>query len=377
MKALALVGGPDHVCYRYRIEAFAWALAERELMLQAATISPNVWRRVGQFRRARHFDLVVLQRKLLPFWQLRMLRRASRCLIYDVDDAVYQRDSTSRKPAASWQRMIHYWATVYSADAVIAGNEFLRRRTMAYIAPDRLFTIPTCVEPKQYTLVTHRRTGGASRLVWIGQRSTLPSLNLCSSHLAAAEKALPGLELRVICDAWPQLPAVRIVPCRWSAPTEAADLSEGDIGINWLPDDEWSRGKCGLKVLQYMAAGLPVVANPVGMNCEMVLHGRTGFLASTPSQWAEAIARLASDPGLRQRMGVCGRRLVEQRFSVDRWGSEFARVVRSVVDRTAGRCEETSPASRPSSGEVLPHPLATDWLPVESGLSPGVVASQG
>ena len=78
--------------------------------------------------------------------------------------------------------------------------------------------------------------------------------------------------------------------------TEAAELAEGDIGVAWMPDDSWSLGKCGLKVLQYMAAGLPVVANPVGIHREMIVHGETGFIASTPQQWAEAVARLAADP---------------------------------------------------------------------------------
>jgi hypothetical protein len=374
MKALALVGGPDHVCYRYRIEAFAWALAEQGLMLEAATLERNIWKRVRQLRSVRHFEVVLLQRKLLPVWQLQALRRAARCLIYDVDDAVYQRDSTSRKPPASWQRLIHYWATVSMADAVITGNEFLRRRTMAYVEPERLFTIPTCVEPKRYTPRAHRRVGSAAKLVWIGQRSTLPSLEQCSQHLSAAAGALPGMQLRVVCDTWPQLAGVHVVARPWSTLTEAAELSEGDIGINWLPDDEWSRGKCGLKVLQYMAAGLPVVANPVGMNCEMVLHGRTGFLASTPHQWADAITRLATDAGLRQRMGACGRQLVEQRFSVDRWGSEFARVVRSVADR-AVRASQVRPVPSGSSvTQVATDPVAVAW-PSE-GLPQGVVAGQ-
>ncbi len=337
MRVLALVSGTDHVCYRYRIEAFAWALAEQDLLLEAAPISRNVWKRIGQFRSARRFNLVILQRKLLPFWQLRLLRRAAPCLIFDFDDAVYRRDSISRKPATSWQRMIRYWATVYSADGVIAGNDFLRRRTMAYVEPERLFTIPTCVEPARYTTVSHFRVGADTRLVWIGQRSTLPSLDSCGQHLAAAAEALPGLELRVISNAWPELPALRVAARKWSTLTEAVELSQGDIGINWLPDHEWSHGKCGLKVLQYMASGLPVVGNPVGMNCRMILHGQNGFLASTPTEWRACITRLAADPALRQRMGQCGRQLVEERFSVERWGEEFARTVRRIVDRTAGR----------------------------------------
>ena len=148
-------------------------------------------------------------------------------------------------------------------------------------------------------------------------------------HLAAAAGRLPGLELRVISDSTPEL----------SASSGAADLvasyrgrrtGRGDIGVSWLPDDSWSRGKCGLRVLQYMAAGLPVVANPVGMNRTLVLHGETGFLASTPQEWAEAIARLAADPHLRQRMGgwpATGRRSLQR----GRLGSRLAAAVDAVA----------------------------------------------
>jgi glycosyltransferase involved in cell wall biosynthesis len=102
----------------------------------------------------------------------------------------------------------------------------------------------------------------------------------------------------------------------WSGATEGAELAEADIGVSWLPDDSWSRGKCGLKVLQYMAAGLPVIANPVGVQKEMVRHGETGFLAETADEWCEAVQRLAADPQLRRRMGQEGRRIVESDYSV-------------------------------------------------------------
>ena len=356
MKVLALIERPNHVCYRYRIEAFAWALHEQGLTLEAAPLGRSTVGRIGQFRRAGRVEVVILQRKLLPFWQLRLLRRAARRLVYDVDDALFQRDSYNRKGPASCMRLAHFWATIYAADAVTVGNEYLRRRVGAYIDPRRVHVMPTCVEPKAYPLARHHRTASAVRLVWIGQQSTLPSLGRAEQHLAAAADGLPGLELRVICDKFPEVSGVRVVPRRWSSTSEAAELADGDIGINWLPDDSWSRGKCGLKVLQYMAAGLPVVANPVGMNCEMVIHNQTGLLASTPSQWAAAIARLAADPPLRRRLGAAGRRLIEERFNVDNWAPKFARLVNRVAQGTP-----RTPLPEPDAGRHE-QPAATDQM---------------
>jgi glycosyltransferase involved in cell wall biosynthesis len=331
MQVTPLIQSPDHVCYRYRIEPFAWALAERGLYLQAVPLQRDMLARIGQLRAAGRADVVILQRKLLPIWQLTLLRRHARRLVYDLDDALFQRDSYSPKGPQSNVRMARFWATVYAADAIIVGNEFLKRRASAFTEPGRVHVIPTCIEPRWYHAAPHSRAGAAARLVWIGQQSTLASLERAGEHLASTAGRLPGLTLRVICDRSVKLPGVNVELRRWSSATEAAELAEGDIGINWLPDDGWSCGKCGLKVLQYMAAGLPVVANPVGMNHRMIVHGQTGFLASTPQEWAEAIARLAADPQLRHTMGVAGRRLVEQQYSVAGWGPRFAEVIHRVA----------------------------------------------
>jgi len=360
MKVLALVKALDHVCYRYRIEAFAWALAERGLELEVAPLRKGLAGRLRQLRRAKQADAVVLQRKLLPIWQLALLRRSAPRLIYDVDDALFQRDSYSPKGPRSRMRLARFWATVFAADAVTVGNHYLKRRTAALVGSDRVHVIPTCLEPDWYRPAQHVRLGPRSQLVWIGQESTLASLDCARQHLTAAAQRLPGLGLRLICDRTADLSPLRVVPRRWSSATEAAELAEGDIGVNWLPDDSWSRGKCGLKVLQYMAAGLPVVANPVGMNRRMVVHGRTGLLASTPQQWAEALARLAADPPLRRKMGEAGRRLVRQRYSVAGWGPKVADVAAAVVFGTEPG--EKSAQADPASSAAIRH------LPRQSGV---------
>lgn len=343
MKVLALTEGPNHVCYRYRIEAFAPALAARGWTLESLPLDPNTFQRNAQLRAAAASDVVILQRKLLPLWQLRILRRAAKVLVYDFDDALYSRDSYSRKGSVSWARLAHFWATVYAADAVLAGNSFLREQAAAYVQPERVHLMPTCVNPELYTQAVHQRRGSDVKLVWIGQHSTLNCLYLAEPMLAAAAEQLPGLELRVICNRFPTLGGVVVVPRQWSQATETAEVADADIGLSWLPDDTWSLGKCGLKVLQYMAAGLPVVANPVGMNREMVLHGETGFLAATREEWITAITRLASDPDLRRRMGTAGRTFVERHYSVQRWAPRFAASIESfagcqtLVDRPQRR----------------------------------------
>ena len=331
MKILALIEHAGHACYRYRLAPFAEALAERGLELEPSPIEKGAVARCKQLWTAGRYDGVILQRKLLPYWQLLLLRRRARKLIFDFDDAIDQRDSYAVKKPRSWQRLLHFWATLQAADGVVAGNSYLENRARSLVEPERVCLIPTCIQPQGYRPARHERRGGAARLVWIGQRSTLRSLDWLRPHLAAAAQRLPGLELRIISDMAPELPGVKVVLRRWSSQTEAEELAQGDIGITFLPDDTWSRGKCGLRVLQFMAAGLPVVANPVGMNRRMVIPDGTGLWADTPAQWATAIEQLATDPQRRSRLGTAGRQQVEQGYSVGGWKDRFADFVANIV----------------------------------------------
>lgn len=364
MKVLALVEGPNHVCYRYRIEAFASALRELGWTLESLPLEAGTWRRNAQLRAASSADVTILQRRLLPLWQVVLLRKSARVLVYDFDDALFHRDSYSRKGPTSWTRLAHFWATIYAADAVVAGNSYLQDQASQYVDPQRVHLIPTCVDPQRYPLAEHRGDATGVRLVWIGQHSTLNCLYQAEPVLAAAARRTPGLQLRVICNRFPQLRGIEVVPRLWSTAGEARELADADIGISWLPDDPWSLGKCGLKVLQYMAAGLPVVANPVGMNREMVRHGVNGFLASTPEQWAASIARLAHDASLRRAMGQAGRRMVQQHYSVQRWAPRFAALIdmlgrQRLAARPVPWADDAETSHRLAEDPVAP--LAPPW----------------
>jgi glycosyltransferase involved in cell wall biosynthesis len=331
MKVLGLIQASNEVCCRYRIEAFRTALAELGFDLEIVTVRKGILGRLGDLRRAKKADVVILQRKLLPLWEISLLRSWSNKLIFDVDDAVYQRDSNSRKGAASWRRLARFRAMACDADAVFVGNDFLRLVASEWTPPENVIVIPTCVDPVKYRPAHHWRKLPDARMIWIGQSSTLETLGIAGGQLGAIAARLPGMEFRQICSRSAEFSALNVVFRPWKLETETTELADGDIGIAFMPDDSWSMGKCGLKVLQYMAAGLPVVANPVGVHREMIVHGETGFLADTPNEWAEAIFQLASQPELRAKFGAAGRKIVENRYSTTVWAPQFASTIRRIV----------------------------------------------
>jgi glycosyltransferase involved in cell wall biosynthesis len=324
MKLLALVESPDHVCCRYRIRAFASFLSDTGWSVSYQGFDRGTLLRPFHLRRAQQVDAVVLQRKLLPGWQLRALRRYSRHLVYDFDDAVKFRDSYDKRGHQSPWRSRRFAQTVRAADTVVAGNDFLADCALRDGAnAERVHVIPTCVEPCRYPIARQEMDGDHLDLVWIGSASTLLGLEQSRPIWERLAKALPQLRIRVICDRFPESFPIPVVPVAWNERTEAREIAAGHIGVSWIPDDLWSRGKCGLKILQYQAAGLPVVANPVGSHCEMIKGGETGFLATTADEWVAAMLLLARDARRRQKMGLTARQRVEADYSVLAWAETF------------------------------------------------------
>ena len=330
MKAIALVDAPDHVCCRYRIRAYASALhaAGCELSLQA--FARGLPGRLRQIARADRFDTTIVQRKLLPRWQIRMLRRHSRRIVFDFDDAVLYRDSYDPRGPESWRRAARFAEVVRLSDAVLAGNDFLADCAVrAGARADRVHVIPTCIDVDRYR--PRERDEGRTRtgleLVWIGSSSTLQGIERQRPLWERLAREVPGVRLRLISDRFPDLGLLPVVAVPWSEATEADELAAADVGISWIPDDLWSRGKCGLKVLQYQACGLPVLANPVGVHPEMIDDGLSGRLVDTPEDWVSALRVLDADPGLRRRMGEAARAAVETDYSVSAWADTFVAAV--------------------------------------------------
>lgn len=315
MKLLALVERVDHVCTRYRLEAFRPILRRAGYEIEYE-LFPQTWlarRRLA--RQLNEFDAVVVQRKLPDATLCAALRRYSKKLIFDFDDAVWLRDSYSPKGMESAKLNRRFQRFVGACDLAIAGNAYLadhaRRFTRAPVE-----VIPTCVDPARYPLADHANTGKDCRLVWIGSSSTLQGLDRFRSVLEQLGASVPGLRLRLVCDAFLEFRNLIVEPVVWTEAIEAESLRTADVGISWIPDDAWSRGKCGLKILQYQAAGLPVVTNPVGVHPEMVKPHRTGVLATEPEEWIEAVRTLFHQQTTRRAYGAAAREQVEHNYSI-------------------------------------------------------------
>ena len=335
MRITALVESRDHVCCRYRLASYQPFLEAAGHQLDFRPRPKSFWSRLHLGRLVEDADAVILQRRLLPQWQLYLLRSNARRLFFDFDDAVFHNDSYSAKGTESPGKMSAFVAMCATADLLMPGNRFLRKQTARWAEPERIHLLPTCLDPARYPLADHARAGRDVQLVWIGSSVTLKGLEQVQPLLDSVGAHCPGTVLKVICNRFPRFKALPVVPCPWSSGSEAAELAAADIGISWIPDDPWSMGKCGLKLLQYMAAGLPVVANPVGVQQEIVRHGETGFLVETAAEWIEAIDWLVRDPELRRRLGQAGRKRVEEEFSLQRGAARLLQVLSAHRVRSA------------------------------------------
>ncbi|MGB7159195.1 MAG: glycosyltransferase family 4 protein [Tepidisphaeraceae bacterium] len=322
-RILVIANNLEQASYRVRVAALIEPLKARGFELDVRLRAKSLLKRRDLFRTAGDYHAVLLQRKLLDPWEANLLRRHARRILYDVDDAVMYH----AKPVgwlSRWRTTRRFVATSATVDQVVAGNQYLadifRRRGRA------ARVLPTVVEPARYAVKQHAQTD-STRLVWIGSRSTLPYLREIVPTLERAVRQVPGLRLVTIADATVETAMIPVEHVPWSAEGESAALVRGDIGIAPTPSDRWTLGKCGFKIVQYMAAGLPVIASPVGANAEIVRDDETGYLPATHENWHMIIAKLAADVSLRARLGAAGRRRVESDYSVEHAADVWAELL--------------------------------------------------
>jgi glycosyltransferase involved in cell wall biosynthesis len=317
---LVITNNLRQASFRLRVQALANVLAERGIRLDIHVRPRGIFARRRLLKSAAKYDAVLLQRKLLDPMDAALLRKSARKVFFDVDDAVMFH-SRPVGPLRRWLTWRRFAATARRVDRVVAGNEYLAEMFRRQGAATTV--LPTVVDPRHYQIKSHGPTDSPA-LVWIGSKSTLTYLGQFAEPLAEAGRRVAGLRLIVIADQTLVDSPLPVEHIGWSAERESAALCRGDIGIAPTPEDRWTLGKCGFKIVQYMAAGLPVIASPVGANREIVVENRTGFLPTDARGWADAIAKLAGDAALRREMGEAGRRRVEEHFSIQRAADVWA-----------------------------------------------------
>lgn len=336
---------------RLRHDQFVPRLAAEGIRVDAAPLLPDAYlealyagrrwpphriaaRYLGRLARllaARRYDLLWIEKELLPWLPFaveRALLAGAPPYVLDLDDAWFHHYDRHRLAPVRALLGSKLDRLMRGAALVTAGNAYLAERAAAAGAP-WVEIVPTVVDLDRYP-PSDPPSAALLAVGWIGSPATSRYLDPVAGPLGrlvgegaarlvligAGEAALPG----VAADRRP-----------WREDTEVADLQGLDVGIMPLADSPWERGKCGYKLIQYMACGRPVVASPVGVNREIVEPGVNGLLAESPAQWEDALRALAADPGLRRRLGQAGRGKVERLYSRQAVGPRLAGLLRAAA----------------------------------------------
>jgi Glycosyl transferases group 1 len=326
---VVLSSDPTGPVVRYRWRAFAPALLEAGIVLEVASWPKEAGGRRRALHRAEVADGVVVSSRLLRVSDTRRLRRRARRLAFDFDDALPLRDTADgAKP--SFTRVRRFRALVRASDAVFAGNAVLADLAVQHGA--RPVVLPTVVETPTGP-IPPEPPPVPPVIGWIGSRATLPYLEERLVVLSALVASGRPFRLRVVADARPVFPpgiAVDHVP--WTPDGWHDALAAIHLGFAPLPDDPWTRGKCGLKVLQMMSLGRPVVASAVGVQTEQVRHGETGFLATDRESMFDGLLTLVDDPERRRRVGAAAREDVRAHWCVAAWAGRVRETVAAWLD---------------------------------------------
>ena len=311
------------------------------LDMYAKRISPihvvgRYLKRLASLLRAGRYDMVWAEKELLPWLPSAIelglfLRKIP--LVVDYDDALFHRYDQHRSAAVRFLLGSKIDAVMRRADLVLAGNDYLAER--ARDAGCRWVEwLPTVVDLDRYGMTGrgNSQPQGPVTIGWIGSPATASYLDTVAAPLA--ELASTAKVRCVAIGALPeQVAGTPFISVSWSEAEEVSLLRGLDIGIMPLPDAPWENGKCGYKLIQYMACGLAVVASPVGVNNTLVEHGKSGFLASSGPQWLQALSRLVEDPDLRIAMGQQGRTTVERTYALQVQAPRLEALLRRAAEK--------------------------------------------
>ncbi len=280
--------------------------------------------------RALFYDMVFIHRESFPLgpaWFERALRLLGKRYVYDFDDAVFLPNAAQPNRLFARLKCPGKTATVARLGRLtIAGNNYLASFARSAGAR-RVEILPTVVDTDLFSPLDGREAGESLVVGWIGSTTTIEFLTPFLEIWPKIRRQVPGAVLRIVGGRLPE-PLPEGVECvAWRLEDEIAQLRGFDIGIMPMPANMWTSGKCAFKAIEYMAVGVPAVCSPVGMNSELIDHGRTGYLPNSWDQWVEIIVMLAADVSLRRTVGMAGRAKIEREYSLKAIQPRFIRAL--------------------------------------------------
>ena len=245
----------------------------------------------------------------------KMIRKRVKKMAFDFDDAIWLKDVSAGNQKLAFLKRPEKTADIIAlCDAVIAGNSFLASYAQKFCR--QVEVIPTTIDllyHKTKTTVKKERVC----IGWTGTQTTVKHFMLLTEVFKRLKKKYGHrIFFKLISDSTEAIPELNLSSTKWKLESEIEQLSEIDIGVMPLPDDEWSKGKCGFKGLQYMSLSIPTVMSPVGVNTEIISDGVNGFIAQSESEWFEKLSLLIDDETLRKQLGKKGFETIVERYSV-------------------------------------------------------------
>jgi len=288
-----------------------------------------LFRRFRSITKAGKYDVIYVYRDAFFFGAFfeKWLRKKNVKIIYDFDDAIWLMDKNENQGIFNKLKDPAKTATITAlSDLVIVGNEYLAGYARKFNS--NVHIIPSTIDFDRYTSVTKKENDRIC-IGWTGSFSTIKHFETIIDALKVLKKKYEDkIYFKVIGDAHFENKALEIAGEPWNSATEVADLAELDIGVMPLPDNEWTKGKCAMKGLQYMALAIPTVMSPVGVNADIIRDGKNGLLASTHEEWITKLSLLIEDVALRKQIGEEGKVTVKKEYSVEankeKWLHAFA-----------------------------------------------------